>query len=32
MDKGLIKKAKSKGLKIIGYNKSKKRIMVIWIV
>jgi rRNA-processing protein FCF1 len=29
IDKGLIKKAKSKGLKIIGYNKSKKRTMVI---
>lgn len=29
IDKGLIEKAKSKGLKIIGYNKSKKRTMVI---
>jgi len=29
IDKELIKKAKSKGLKIIGYNKSKKRTMVI---
>lgn len=32
IDRELIKKAKSKGLKIIGYNKSKKRTMVIWIV
>jgi rRNA-processing protein FCF1 len=29
IDRELIKKAKSKGLKIIGYNKSKKRTMVI---
>jgi rRNA-processing protein FCF1 len=29
IDRGLIQKAKSKGLKIIGYNKSKKRTMVI---
>lgn len=28
LDKELTKKAKSKGLKIIGYNKSKKRAMV----
>lgn len=28
LDKGLILKAKSKGLKIIGYNKSKKKVVM----